>query len=701
MSGTQNFTQEFKPQEFKPQEFKPQEFKHWRLESDPDKILWVYLDKHNASVNTLDREVIEEFSDIIDILANDTIHTSAIIASGKKNGFIAGADISVFNKFKDIPDAISALESGQQIFDKLEALKMPTVAMIEGFCLGGGLELALACRYRVVEEGPKTRLGLPEVKLGIHPGWGGSVRLPRLIGAPQALNLILSGHTVSGKAATKLGFADAAVPRRQLVRAAKYYAREKPAPHRLTALQSLTNQKWVRQVLAHFMRKKLREKANPHHYPAPFHALDNWEQVGVEGQEAMQREAKSCGQLFFSETCQNLVRVFFLQERLKGLAKDNAFHPKHIHVFGAGTMGGDIAAWCALQGFKVTLQDVELRFIAPALKRAQNLFKEKLKEPYLIQKAMDNLIPDVKGYGLAKADIVIEAIIEDLAVKQALFKSIEKRVKPSAILATNTSSIPLDDINSVLESPQRLIGIHFFNPVAKMLLVEVVKGTQTSGLVVDQAISFVRKLDRLPLPVKSSPGFLVNRILMPYLLESVALLQKGIPAPAIDKAMTDFGMPMGPITLADTVGLDVCLSVANYLSKYFNSPIPPQLVELVEKKKLGRKTGEGFYRYDKQKKQIKPPYSYDQPLDKIAERLVLRMLNECFACLREKVVADDDLLDAGMIFGTGFAPFRGGPIHYAQHQGIHQLYQEFVKQQEAQGEKASAIPEWNELEKAE
>ena len=567
--------------------------------------------------------------------------------------------------------------------------------MIDGFCLGGGLELALACRYRVAEESSKTRLGLPEVKLGIHPGWGGTVRLPRLIGALQGLNMVLSAHTVSGKAAAKLGFVDAAVPKRQLAHAAKYYILQKPAPHKPTILQSLSNQKLSRQIIGYFLRKKLRAKINPLHYPAPFHALDNWEHVGVDTEEAFDREAKSCGKLFFSETSQNLVRVFFLQEKLKGLAKDTSYKPQHVHVIGAGTMGGDIAAWCALQGLTVTLQDLEPRLIAPAIKRAYALFKDKLKENNLVQAAMDRLVPDVTGNGLSKADVIIEAVVEDLAIKQSIFKMIESKAKPQAILATNTSSIPLDEINTVLALPQRLVGIHYFNPVAKMQLVEVVKGERTSQEVVDKAVSFVRKIDRLPLPVKSSPGFLVNRILMPYLMESMIMMNEGVPMTAIDKAMLNFGMPMGPVTLADTVGLDVCLSVAKYLGKYFNMPVPQRLIDLVEKRKLGRKTGEGFYKYDKRGKQIKPEsVTYDKPLEEISNRLVLVMLNEAFACLREGVVADSDLLDAGMIFGTGFAPFRGGPIHYAKSQGIHELYEQFVKQQETRGDQKE-VQSWD------
>lgn len=665
-----------------------QTYQNWHLEVDKESVLWAYFDKPNASVNTIDRAVMQELSNIVDgIINNSSAYTGLVIASAKKSGFIAGADISQFTKFKDIAEATAVLTEGQQILSKLEALKIPTVAMIDGFCLGGGLELALACHYRVVED--NARLGLPEVKLGIHPGWGGTVRLPRKIGAPQALNMILSGHTVSGKAAAKMGFADVAVPKRQLIHAAKYYVANKPPQREPNFLQALTNKKFVRQLLAQYMRKKLRAKANREHYPAPFVAIDNWEHVGVEGQEAYDREAKTCGQLFFSDTCHNLVRVFFLQEKLKGLAKATHFTPQHVHVIGAGTMGGDIAAWCALRGLTVTLQDLDPKYIASAIKRAHKLFKEKLKERYLVQKAMDNLIPDVAGYGMMKADVIIEAVVEDLSIKQAIFKKIETHAKPTAILATNTSSIPLDEINTVLTRPERLVGIHFFNPVSKMLLVEVVKGNVTSQEVMDQAISFVGKIDRLPLPVKSSPGFLVNRILMPYLLDAMNLLNEGVPMTAIDKAMKDFGMPMGPITLADAVGLDVCLSVAQYLGKYFHTEVPPRLIHLVEQHKLGKKTGEGFYKYDKEGKQIKPiENTYDKPLEKISNRLVLRMINEAFTCLHEGVVANGDLLDAGMIFGTGFAPFRGGPIHYAESQGVSGLHAEAtIDKKEPQPEK--------------
>src|SRR3990167_1503028 len=556
------------------------QYQNWRLEIDKDQIAWLFFDKKNAAINTIDQHVMHELSAALDHLEKNHAVCGLIITSGKTTGFAAGADISQFKELKDTEQATTLLTEGQRIFNQLEGLKIPTVALIDGFCLGGGLELALACRYRVAEEGVQTKLGLPEVKLGIHPGWGGTVRLPRLIGPLAALNLILSARMMTGRAAYKLGLVDVAVPKRQLIHAAKFFILQQPPAHHETALQSLLQGKIARQVISVYLRKKLRNLMSPSHYPAPYQVIDNWETMGVLNHAAFQQEAKSCGRLFFSETSQNLVRVFFLQEKLKSLAKDIAYQPTHIHVIGAGIMGGDIAAWCALKGLTVTLQDLEPRSIASVIKKAHLLFKEKLKESYLIQRAMDHLIPDMAGQGISHADIVIEAVVENLAVKQSVFQSIEAHAKPSAILATNTSSILLSEISTVLNAKDRLIGIHFFNPVHKMQLVEVVSSDVTSHQIFNNTISFVRCIDRLPLPVKSSPGFLVNRILMPYLLESVAMLNEGIPMTAIDQAMLSYGMPMGPLTLIDAIGLDICLSVADYLKTYSNTAIPPRLIEL-------------------------------------------------------------------------------------------------------------------------
>ena len=552
-------------------------YQNWKLAVDTDHILHLTIDRANTPVNSMSAEVFDELSDIIDKINQDPSLVGVIISSAKSSGFIAGADIEQFTQLKTKEQAFDLIRKGQLILNKLEAVKVPTVAMIKGFCLGGGLELVLACRYRVAEDGPKTVLGAPEVKLGIHPGWGGTVRLPQLIGILPAMDLNLSGRTVNARAAGKMGLVDAAVPDRELLRAARSYVLNKPAPHHSGKMDIVMNIAFLRPFVARMLYKRLAAKIDKHHYPAPYAIVDNWVRDGASGDNAMLNEAKSISDLLVGETSKNLVRVFFLQTQMKGLAKGAPFKAKHIHVIGAGTMGGDIAAWCALRGMTVTLQDRAPEFIAPAIKRAYTLYQKKLKLPRLVQAVMDRLMPDVTGEGIRKADVIIEAISEKLEIKQALYKQLEPQMKPDAILATNTSSLPLDDLNTVLKNPERLVGIHFFNPVAMMQLVEVVYGEKTDPKVVDNAISFVRSIDRLPLPVKSKPGFLVNRVLMPYIMEAVALMQEGVSAPTIDKAAVKFGMPMGPIELADTVGLDICLSVADILAGHYGEKVPDNL----------------------------------------------------------------------------------------------------------------------------
>lgn len=640
-------------------------YQHWQLNKDADNIVWLWIDRNDSHVNSLNKVVLEEFERILQSLSADKSVRGLIIGSKKKSGFIAGADIEQFTKLQSVDEATDLIRHGQLIFNQLAALTIPTVAMIDGFCLGGGLELALACRYRVAEDGEKTKIGLPEVLLGIHPGWGGTVRLPTLIGALPALDLILTGRALNANACAKLGIIDAAVPKRHLERAARYFILQKPAVYHPSFLKRLVNHKSVRPWVAKILYKKVGSKASRNHYPAPYAVIDHWVRDGAEGDQAMLNEAKSIGELLVGNTARNLVRVFFLQERLKGLAKGIDFKAQHVHVIGAGVMGGDIAAWCALRGCKVTLQDRAPEFIAPAIKRAYDLFKKKLKKPRLIQAAMDRLIPDVEGVGVPQADVLIEAVSENVELKQKIFHDLETRAKESAILATNTSSIPLAEIGANLKKPERLVGIHFFNPVAKMPLVEVVHDVKTSETIVQKATAFVRQIDRLPLPVKSSPGFLVNRILMPYLMEAMRLLQEGHPREQIDKAALNFGMPMGPIELADTVGLDVCLHVAKHLSHdNADNDLLEKLAQMVNAKQLGRKSGLGFYVY-KNGKPEKVKVDMSAIEEKIiTDRLLQKMLDEAHACLKENVVQDADLLDAGMIFGTGFAPFRGGLLHY-------------------------------------
>ncbi len=484
------------------------------------------------------------------------------------------------------------------------------------------------------------------------------------------------------------------VPLRQLKAAAEHYALTAPKRKKLPLLTRLTNSSLLRPLIASQMRKQVASKAKAEHYPAPYALIDLWKQYAGNKKRMLQQEAIAVAELATTETARNLVRVFFLQENLKSQGKQTDFNVEHVHVIGGGIMGGDIASWCAIQGHSVTVQDQDPERLAQTIKRAQYSFKKKFKrDRRAIRDANDRLMADHRGAGLHRADIVIEAIFEDIEVKRALYESIEPKMKADAILATNTSSIKLEDLSSCLKNPGRLVGLHFFNPVAMMPLVEIIRGNETDDKVVKQALAFGKNISKLPLEVKSSPGFLVNRILMPYILEAVTMVDEGIPPEVIDKAATDYGMPMGPIELADTVGLDICKSVANILSNALDMPLPDNLKQLSDKK-LGKKTGEGFYKYKNKKPVKNKSASYADP-QQVQDRLVLRLVNEAIACLREGIVESGDLIDAGVIFGTGFAPFRGGPLEYIKTQGVDNLGQTLDILKSKFGERFEKDAGWN------
>jgi len=643
-------------------------FQHLTHSTDENNIAWLILDVKDEAANVIGPELIEEMNSVIDKIKSSN-PKGMIISSGKDSGFIAGADVKKFegmtNSESDRELALTFIHMGQALCQKIEDLPFPTLAMVKGFCMGGGLEIALSCDYIVTDDAPSTKLSLPEIQLGIHPGFGGTVRSIRRMGVLKAMPMMLTGRNLLPRQAKKMGLTDYCVPLRQLKPTTVQTILRKPTKQKPAKSAKLLEASPMRKIIAMQMRKQVSSKAKQEHYPAPYALINIWEMHGALGNEMYEAEAQSVATLVSTDTSQNLVRVFFLQNRLKALGDKKLFSPKHVHVIGGGVMGGDIAAWCAMQGLRVTIQDMNTEALGRVIGRANTGFKRRFKKDKVrIMQAQDNLIPDLHGHGIAKADVIIEAIFENLEAKQEIFKNVEKNAKKTAIIATNTSSIPLHEIAKVMKKPERLVGLHFFNPVFKMPLLEIVyTPDQTDPKVVALAQSFGAHINKLPLPVKSSPGFLVNRILMPYILEGVTLYQEGVPATVIDKAAVDYGMPMGPLELADTVGLDICLHVGKILADTVGVTLPDTLDKEVESGRLGKKSGQGFYTWKKDKK-VKPdskPWTGDR--HKVQQRMIEKFLAEAKKCLDENIVEDSDLLDAGAIFGTGFAPFRGGPMH--------------------------------------
>ncbi|NOQ88737.1 MAG: crotonase [Gammaproteobacteria bacterium] len=667
----------------------------WKIEKDSNDIAWLHFDTPDTSANLLSQAAIKELDDIVKAFEKD-LPKAVIIVSDKKDSFVFGADIKEFTALDNKEQALAFMLKGHALMNRLESLSCPTVCMVHGLCFGGGTELALACDYIIASDDKKTKIGLPEIKLGIHPGYGGTARSIERCGPMAAMGIMLTGRALTARAAKKIKLIDEAVPIRQLKAAAESYALTAPKRKPLSLLIRLTNSSLLRPLIASQMRKQVASKAKKEHYPAPYSLISLWQKHAGNKKRMLEKEAVAVADLATTDTARNLVRVFFLQENLKSQGKKVEFEVEHVHVIGGGIMGGDIASWCAIQGSSVTVQDQDPERLAQTIKRAQYSFKKKFKrDRRAIRDANDRLMADHRGSGIYRADIVIEAIFEDAAVKRALYESIEPKMKADAILATNTSSIKLEDLSSCLKNPGRLVGLHFFNPVALMPLVEIIRGNETDEKVVQQALAFGKNIGKLPLAVKSSPGFLVNRILMPYILEAVTMVDEGIAPEVIDKAATDYGMPMGPIELADTVGLDICKSVANILSEALGMPLPDNLKELSDKK-LGKKTGEGFYKYKANKPVKNKSASYSNPQE-VQDRLVMRLLNEATACLREGIVDEKDLIDAGVIFGTGFAPFRGGPLEYIRHCGIDKLSKTMDQLQSKFGERFKKDDGWSKI----
>lgn len=633
-------------------------FKFWKVEREASGLAWAILDCPGQSTNALSAAVMEELGTLLDQL-DSTPPKGLIFKSGKTAGFIAGADIGEFSALDTAEKGRSLVARGWHLFNRLAALPYPTLALIRGHCLGGGLELSLACRYRIAVDEPGTRLGLPEVLLGIVPGWGGMLRLPQVAGPQVALDMMLTGKTVDGKKAARLGIVDLCVPPRIMEAAARGLVLSGQAPTRAKGIKGILNLPVLRGVVASGARKQVARKASREHYPAPYAIIELWEKHGGNALAA----PELIDGLIASPTAANLLRVFHLQERLKGFGKESDFQIRHVHVIGAGVMGADIAAVCVQRGLTVTLQDQSLERIAAAISRLAPGLERRYRDKLQLRGAFDRLIPDVAGDGAVRADVVIEAIFEDLTAKRSLLASVEKRMRPDAVLGTNTSSLRIEDLRSVLERPSRLVGIHFFNPVPKMPLVEVVATEGCDDVMMARAFAFVRRIEKLPLPVNSAPGFLVNAVLAPYMLEAMRCVDEGVRSEIIDQCMRDFGMPLGPIELADTVGLDIAVAAGRQLAA--TADPPKCLLERVARGDLGRKTGRGFYTYVNGKAQKGEAGSAPEGL---SQRLVSPIIHTTEAIVALGIVADADLADAGVIFGTGFAPFRGGPMQFSRSQ---------------------------------
>ncbi len=639
--------------------------KYWRFEIDFERIGWLTIDTPGAPVNVLGTAAVIELEKLVgrfeDLAAGGDLAGVALL-SDKASGFIAGADISEFDHMSDPEILPKALGRAHALFDRIEKLEVPFVCGIHGFCLGGGLELALACHYRVAVNDEKTRIGFPEIKLGIFPGFGGTGRSINLAGPVAGMQMMLSARNLKAGAARGMNIVDKLVRHRdrlrwELRKAIIQKRRCKPAglSKRIMAMGP------IRGYVANKMRAATAKKVRKEHYPAPFELIKLFEATGNDPVAMRAGEIAGFVPLMASGTAANLRRLFFLSEGLKKQGVRGSNKPKfvRVHVIGAGVMGGDIAAWCAFRGMAVTLQDLDMERIEPALKRAKKLFTKRLKKPLAVKAALSRLEADVTGKGIARADVIIEAVVENLEIKQKIFAGVEEKARPDAVLATNTSSIELERIAVGLKDPSRLIGLHFFNPVAQLPLVEIIRSKLNSEDAVRIGASFASFIGKSPVVVKSSPGFLVNRVLMPYLLAAVDRVENGESKELLDAAAVAFGMPMGPIELMDTVGLDVGKSVAAELG----SPVVDgtKFARLIAQGNLGRKTGRGFYRWVKGRaeKGAVPKHS---DLAGLGRELVKPLVDMAEICVAEGIVANEDLADIGIIFGTGFAPFLGGPI---------------------------------------
>lgn len=662
---------------------------HWRYAVDGEGIGWLVLDCQDTSVNTISAPVLRELEGHLAQIERDKPR-ALVVRSAKVAGFAAGADINALGTM-DAEAATALLEEAHALLDRLEGLACPTIAVIHGAALGAGFEIALACNYRIAVKG--ASFGLPEAKLGLHPGLGGTYRLPELIEPTAAMTMMLAGKTAHTKRAKDLGIADQIVEERHVRAAVIAVADGKVArPSRGLMARAFTLSS-ARGLAADRMRRETETKAPKAHYPAPHALIDNWALHGNDRTAMRKAEIASFAGLLQSDTSNSLIRAFFLRQTLKqaGGGTDGI---ARVHVVGAGVMGAEIAAWAAMQGKFVSVSDPDETALGRMVRQAAQLCKDAHKNSLQTRDALDRLMPDPQGLGQRHADLVIEAGPEKPEIKAKIFTDIGARMKQGAILATNTSSLALSDLLESVPEKSRFAGLHFFNPVSKIPLVEVVSHDATSDDTRARLMALCTGIDRLPVAVRDAPGFLVNRALMPYLLEALIMLDEGTAKEQIDKEALDFGMPMGPVTLADQVGLDICLDVAESLRRSLDRTmpeIPALLREKVDAGHLGRKSGRGFYSWDEGAPR---PGNGLRSDPERTDRLILPMLNACAECLRKGVVGSLDELDGAMIFATGFAPFRGGPMHYARSRGHEAIAQRLDDFAQIHGARFAADPYW-------
>ena len=655
-----------------------------RLELDADGIAWIVFDDPGAKVNVLGTETMMRLDSLLDELHRQP-PKGVVIISAKPDIFIAGADIKELEKIETAGRAEELSRRGHAIFGKIAGLRCPTVAAIDGAALGGGCELALACRYRVATDNRRTQIGLPEVLLGIIPGWGGTQRLPRLIGVRAALGIIVAGKALNAGKAVRAGLVDAVCAPIALRETAKKIARGEWKPSRKSVV--IENAWGMRGVACRVVRRQVSAKTRGH-YPAPLAAIDAVEQgLGKSLDEGLQIEARQFGSVAVTPQCKNLIRVFFLREKYSKLTLDGAPPVRKkfekAGVLGAGVMGAGIAQWSAACGLVVRLKDIKPEFVANGIKRIAAAFQEGVQRRKIseldAQHGLERVHPTTEYTGFGDCDIVVEAVLEKIEVKRPVFQELVPLLKPECVIASNTSAIPIDDLAAATGRPEWFVGIHFFNPVHKMPLIEVVRGSRTAPGVVAAAVEFAKQLKKIVVVVNSAPGFVANRLLMPYLNEAGVLLAEGVSVEAIDNAMLAFGWPMGPLRLIDEVGIDVCVDVASELAAAFKDRmiVAPVLTQVHNAGLKGRKAGDGFYVYAGKNESVNPRIEKliaapqrEMTAEAIQQRLMVVMVAEAKRCMKERVVEHEDDIDVALIFGLGFPPFRGGLVKWARDTGL-------------------------------